>query len=101
MNTHLKKYFLIFCIIFSQSAFAQFLVVTPDQVSITADGIFISLNGITAEVESINSANNGYIVAIPTPQTGICPSCGSSKYVDGRFCPVCGFPDDSKKALKP
>jgi ribosomal protein L32 len=82
------------------SAFANFLVVTSDQVSVTPQGLFVIVDGAAVPVESINMANNGYMVAIPMPMCDICPNCGSSNYRKGRFCSDCGFPDDDDYSSK-
>ncbi len=82
------------------SAFANFLVVTSDQLNATAEGLFVIMDGASIPVESINIANDGYLVAIPLPKAkaDICPRCGRDTYTKGRFCRSCGFPDDGKKS---
>ncbi len=88
----------------SSSAFASFLVVTPEQVSTTPEGLFVNLNGISVAVESLNIANNGYIVAIPRSNAdNIYPNCGYETYTPGKTCSTCGFPiwdGDMKKFFK-
>jgi rubredoxin len=96
---NLFKFLIVACCI-TGSAFANYLVVTSDQVSSTPQGLFVMVDGATIPVESVNMANDGYMVAIPTPMCDICPNCGSNKYKQGRFCPVCGFPDDGKYSSK-
>jgi hypothetical protein len=83
------------------SAFANFLVVTSDQVSATSESLFVMIEGASIPVESVNTANAGYMVAIPlpTPMADICPQCGRDTYTKGRFCRSCGFPDDGKRSL--
>ena len=100
-----RKYLTVFCTVImigaSSSAFANFLVVTSDQVNVNTEGLFVSLNGITVPVESLNLANDGYFVAIPSPRADICPSCGNDAYTPGRTCSSCGFPIwDGKKQIK-
>lgn len=103
----LRKYLMTFCTLVmigtSFSAFASFLVVTPEQVIVTGEGFFVNINGISIAVESLNAANDGYIVAIPipSPNADTCPKCGSDDYTPGRTCSSCGFPIwDEKKLLK-
>ena len=100
-----RKYLAVFCIVamsVSSTAFANFLVVTPEQVSATPEGLFVNINGVAIAVASLNVANDGYIVAvpIPSPNAEICPKCGHDTYTSGRTCSKCGFPiwdGDSKK----
>lgn len=80
----------------SSSIFANFLVVTPEQVVTNTEGLFVSIGEIAIPVESLNIANDGYIVAVPLPQADICPNCGHDGYIPGRFCRWCNFPDDAK-----
>ncbi|NGX55426.1 MAG: hypothetical protein KR126chlam2_01061 [Chlamydiae bacterium] len=93
-----RKYLTVVCTLVmigtSFSAFANFLVVTPEQVSVTPEGLFVSINGISLAVESLNIANDGHIVAIPipSPYAAICPNCGHDTYTPGRTCSTCGFP---------
>lgn len=101
-----RKYLAVFYMVMmiaSSITFANFLVVTPDQVSVTSDGLFVNINGISVAVESLNAANDGYLVAvpIPNPNANICPKCGQDTYTPGRTCSACGFPIwDDKKQLK-
>jgi hypothetical protein len=99
----MKKYLLVFCLasisLTTSFAFANYLVVTADQVTVTSEGMFVTVDGLSVPVESINSANDGFLVAVPTPNAGICPSCGRDGY-NGRYCKYCGFPDDGRKSLK-
>ena len=81
-------------------AFANFFVATPENVSVTQEGMFVFMEGAMVPVQSLNAANDGYIVAIPMPMCDICPNCGRNTYRKGGFCSVCGFPDDAKKAKK-
>lgn len=99
-----RKYIALFCItiLLPTSAFANFLVVTPEQVSVSGKSLAVCINGVSIAVESLNAANDGYIVAIPVtkdePQT--CPKCGYDTYTPGRTCSTCGFPiwDEKKSA---
>ena len=84
----------LFC--FCPVVHAKYLVVTADQVNITSDGIFVAYNGSPMAVESINVSMNGYLVAIPKPMVDICPNCGNNTYKQGKFCSICGFPDDAR-----
>jgi hypothetical protein len=93
------KFLLIACLI-TGSAFANFLVVTSDQVNATPQGLFVMVDNTAIPVDSINMANAGYLVAIPTPMLAICPNCGKNTYRKGGFCSNCGFPDDAKKNVK-
>lgn len=83
---------------FSSALFGNYLVVSHDQVVITSKGMFATVDGISIEVQSLNAINDGSIVAIPVPQAAICPKCGCDRYVLGRFCPDCGFPDEASKS---
>jgi len=62
------------------SAFADFFVVTPDQVSVTHEGLFVTIEGLPMAVDSLNMSNNGYIIAISAPNVDICPRCGHDTY---------------------
>lgn len=95
---NLIKFLAIACFI-TGSAFANYLVVTSDQVNATPQGLFVMVRGTAVAVKSVNMANDGYMVAIPTPMCDICPNCGCDTYTDGAFCSMCGFPDDAKKIL--
>lgn len=75
-----------------------FIVTTLDQVTVTAKGIYVELDGILRSVESITLANDGYVVAIPKPQVN-CPVCDFEVYESGGQCPSCGFPYEAKKSL--
>jgi hypothetical protein len=99
MKTRVTIFFLLTMLIVTSFAYANFLVVTADQVAITSDGIMVNLNGSLFELESLNVSNNGYLVAIPKPMLDICPNCRRNTYTKGRTCSVCGFPDDAKKTL--
>jgi hypothetical protein len=97
MNTfrsHLTVFYIVMMIGASSTALANFLVVTPEQVSVTQEGLFVSIHNIPIAVESLNVANNGCIVAVPIPSlyADICPSCGHDSYTSGRTCSYCGFP---------
>ncbi len=102
------KYLISFCavmLIIASTTFGNFLVVSTEQVSVTPNGLFVIINGIPIAVESVNIANDGYIVAIPVPSpyTAICPNCGHNTYTPGRTCSTCGFPiwdRDAKKTHK-
>ena len=101
-----RKYLAVVCTLVmmgaSSSTFANFLVVTPEQISITPEGLFVSIDGFPIAVESLNIANGGFIVAvpIPSPNAEICPRCGHDTYTLGRTCSTCGFPiwDEKKPA---
>ena len=64
----MKKYlkFIATAVLVTGSVFANFLVVTPDQVNLTHEGMFVIVNGLPICIESLNVANNGYLVAIPS-----------------------------------
>lgn len=90
--------FLLLAMIFSTSiACANYLVVTSDQITVSSEGIFITIDGFPIEIESLNTANDGYIVAVPKPNAAICPNCEHDTYTPGRFCLRCGFPYNGKK----
>lgn len=89
------KYLAIACFI-SSSAFANFLVITSDQLTSGAHGLYVTINGNSFAVDSVNTANGGFLVAVPTPNAEICPSCGHDTYTEGGFCRQCNFPDDDK-----
>lgn len=72
---------------------ASLIVTTLDQVSITSEGLYVNIDGDATPIESLTLADDGYVVVIPSPMT-VCPRCGCERYVNGRFCPVCNFPDD-------
>lgn len=99
----MKKYLTALCLLAltcsSSIAFANYLVVTADQITVTTEGMFVSIDGLQIEVQSLSTANNGYIVAIPQPSADICPNCGHDTYTQGGFCRRCGFPDDGKREL--
>lgn len=82
----------------SVNAFANFLVVTPEQVSVTSEGLFVSIDGLPTAVESLTMVNDGYIVAIPSLQAAVCPKCRRDTYTPGRTCSTCGFPIWNKKS---
>lgn len=88
----------------SSTIFGNFLVVTPEQISASSEGLFVNINGIAIAVESLNTANDGFVVAIPLPRpyAGMCPNCGHDTYTPGRTCTTCGFPiwDGKKLATK-
>lgn len=95
----LRKYVAILgmiVVLMTSTVFANFIVVTQDQVIVNNDSLFITVDGTPVKVESLNAANDGYLVAIPSPKTNICPNCGHEGYIPGRFCPWCNFPDDAK-----
>jgi hypothetical protein len=83
----------IFC---SLGLFAKPIVTTLDRIIINTEGIYVNIEGNCQPIESLTMANDGYVVAIPRLIAEQCPNCGSSKYTPGRFCRVCGFPNDSK-----
>ncbi len=91
----LSKFFIIFVIVTS-SAFANYIVVTSDQIQTTPYGLVVHANGSMIAVESIHTANDGYFVAIPIPNADICPNCRRDGYTPGRFCKYCNFPDEAK-----
>lgn len=99
----MKKYIgiLFFLTALFSSTYANFLVISPEQVAITSEGMFVALDETTFAVESLHWANDGCIVAIPKPMLDICPNCGKNTYTKGRYCSNCGFPDDAKKTLNP
>ena len=49
----LFKYLTVLCLL-TCSAFANFLVVTSDQVSVTPEGLFVMIEGTSIPVESVN-----------------------------------------------
>ena len=71
---------------------ANFIVVTPDQVVVTQAGLFVEFDGTLQAVESITMANDGYIVAIPSPQAWYCQNCGKHIIYPIKNCPRCGNP---------
>jgi hypothetical protein len=96
------KYTAYFCmaltlVIASPKIFADFTVTTHDQVSVTAEGLFVNIDGVSVPVESINIANDGLLVAIPKPQAAICPRCHKDTYTPRRTCSNCGYPVWNKK----
>jgi hypothetical protein len=91
-----KEILLATVLLLGAPAFANPIVTTLDQVIVTSTGFFINIEGNLQSVESLTIANNNYVIAIPSPMVAICPNCKSDKYVEGRFCPRCGFPDDGK-----
>lgn len=96
----MNKYLTVLCLLaigLTTSVFANYLVVTSDQVTVTSDGMFVTVDGLSLPVESLNIANNGYIVAIPQPQAAVCPRCRKDTYTPGRTCSNCGFPITNKK----
>ncbi len=87
--------------------YANFLVITPDQVVVNAEGLFVSINEHIVQVETLSAANDGYIIAIITEshedekvKLEICPICRNETYIPGRYCTTCGFPIWSKKQLR-
>lgn len=89
------KYLAITCLI-SASAFANMLVITSDQLTAGPHGLYVTINGTSLSVDCVSVANDGFLVAVPTPNADICPSCGHDTYTQGGFCRRCGFPDDDK-----
>lgn len=73
--------------------FASLIVTTLDHVYVTSEGLYVNLDGNPQPVESLTLANNGYVIASALPMAA-CPRCGCERYVSGRLCPVCNFPDD-------
>lgn len=84
----------LFCALACIPAYAHYLVVTPDQVVISEEGLFVEIDHVKLPVSSISSANSGFLVAIPLIEADICPRCGRDTYASGRFCRWCFFPDD-------
>lgn len=92
-NVFWKSYFCI-ALISCTNLFAGLLVVQPEQIYCTSDGLFIDVDGMLHRVCSIIETENGYFVAEKKYYT--CPNCGT-QVEEGRFCPVCNFPDDAKR----
>jgi|GEM_PF-3132324 len=93
----LTLFFLTAILATPAAVFSNFLVVTPQQISITPEGLFVIIDETPIAVASLNVSNDGYIVAIPNIQAAICPICYNDTYTRGRRCSTCGFPIWSQK----
>ncbi|MCH9610161.1 MAG: hypothetical protein S4CHLAM81_07250 [Chlamydiales bacterium] len=81
--------------LFTTQAFAEYFVVSADQVTTTNGYLFVNIEGEMRAVDALNMANDGKIVAFPTPNADVCPNCRHRGYVPGKFCRWCNFPDDA------
>ncbi len=89
------KYVIFFYLVITMASFglyAHFIVATPDQVIANEQGLFINVEGVLQPIESLNLANDGYLVAIPKVEADICPKCGHDTYTQGRYCTSCLWP---------